>query len=253
MVGPVGMPDALKCRRMASYSSKVNFPLAQAGGKGLPQGVKDPGRVALPGQGRQGRLDERDDGEEIVVLGAGRQDGMAADEVPLEQLNLGGQRHVAQARREPVHAGQELAGQVGPRGGLLLGSAVRGRWTRFTPPHLCAVLVVVVTSPIIPTRPRGVNRRRCREGPLHECSGDCPGIPQRNGISSVQGRRAASGAFDDVAEGWGRTGCSVAQRTMGSASLIIRGTGRLEAQGLGARVSRKTWKNDRKTWDRRNP
>ncbi len=36
MVGPVGMPDALKCRRMASYSSKVNSPSRAAGGKGPP-------------------------------------------------------------------------------------------------------------------------------------------------------------------------------------------------------------------------
>lgn len=95
-------------------------PLVQGSGKGLSQGVEDLRRVALPGEGRQGRLDKRDDGKEIVVLGSGRQDGMAADEIPLEQLQLGSQRHVAQPRCEPVNPEEELASQFSPGRGLLI-------------------------------------------------------------------------------------------------------------------------------------
>jgi hypothetical protein len=47
---------------------------------------------------------------------------MAACEFPLEQLNLGSQRHVIQARHKSVNTGQELVGQVSPRGGVLVSS-----------------------------------------------------------------------------------------------------------------------------------
>lgn len=43
-------------------------------------------------------------------------------EFPFEQLNFGYQRHIIQARPEPVHTVQELANQIRSRGCLLLDS-----------------------------------------------------------------------------------------------------------------------------------
>ena len=81
-----------------------------------------------------------------------RQDGMAPNEIPLQQLNLGSMRHITLARCEPVHVGQALVGQVGSRGGWLFGSlpAVGGHTLPPFRPSLS-----VVTSPIILTQPRG--------------------------------------------------------------------------------------------------
>ncbi len=123
---------------------------------------------------------------------------MAADEFPLQQLDLGGQRHVAQASREPVHAGQELAGQVGPRVGLLLDSL--SEVGRHASPLLifCAALAVVVTGPIIPPRPQGVNRRVRDRGPRNagrekrtQASFKCRSVEPDGGCHPVRpGRRA---------------------------------------------------------------
>ena len=87
---------------------------------------------------------------------------MPADEFPLQLLNLGGQRHVAQASRKPVDTDQELTGQAGPRVGLVLGSL--SEVGRHAAPLLIlyAALAVVVTSPIIPLRSQTVDRKAIR-------------------------------------------------------------------------------------------
>src|SRR5262249_38490166 len=97
------------------------LPLAVTRGEGPPKGLKYLGRILLPGEGGQGGLDEGDDGQEVVVLGAAGEHGVAAGELPLQQLNLGGERNVSRRGREPVHAGQQLAGQLETTPHLLLG------------------------------------------------------------------------------------------------------------------------------------
>ncbi len=162
MAGPDEMPDALKRRRMASYSSNVNSPSRPAAEKAPRKQSSTPG--VYPFQVRDARAASTSVMTERKLLSSGRADRIAcrADEFPLQQLDLGGQRHVAQASREPVHTGQELPREVGPRPGLLLDPLSEAGRHPASLLILCATLAVVVTGRIIPPRPRGINRRAPR-------------------------------------------------------------------------------------------
>ena len=79
-VYPVGRDQQSQPVCCKSLLARDVRPGRRHGGKDPAQGVNYLRRVVLPGQRRKGRLDERDDGEEVVVLWPGRQDGMAACE-----------------------------------------------------------------------------------------------------------------------------------------------------------------------------
>lgn len=85
---------------------------------------------------------------------------MTAHEFPLQELDLGGQRHVSQAGSEPIHAGHELLSQVRSGGGLPLDSLAQVGGHPLPSTSCIRLRMVVVASPIIPTGSQALNRRK---------------------------------------------------------------------------------------------